>query len=67
VPPPRPRLVGIRAALEAKLREGQRAVVAAYLDEGITSVRGLARRLDEDPRDVRRKLEAIARQVLRLA
>lgn len=62
----REHLLSIRAPLEAELRKGQRALLALYVDEGITSVRGLARRLDLDPADIRRRLHAIAQHVLRL-
>jgi len=42
-------------------------VLGLYLDEGITSIRGLARRLDIEPSNVRRRLDGIARAVLRLS
>jgi hypothetical protein len=63
----REQLGAMRAWLEPKLGRKQRALLAAVLDLGIVTVRGLAARLRTEPANVRRMLGGIARQIALLA
>jgi DNA-directed RNA polymerase specialized sigma24 family protein len=56
-------LSAMRASLEPRLGRQQRALLALWLDDGVTTVRGLAAVLRTSPANVRRMLEGMAKKI----